>query len=132
LEGEVIDMLPETNSQSRAKVKWTVKMDTDEGTVDGVIININKNGAFIRCQRPLRLSETCKLSIDSPDHPIQDISAEVVWTNIHGPDDELTPRGMGVRFEEIDEKERKFLRKLVSGNGESEDVPVVELSDTIH
>ncbi|MGD8372973.1 MAG: PilZ domain-containing protein [Syntrophobacterales bacterium] len=125
-------MLPETNSQSRAKVKWTVKMDTDEGTVDGVIININKNGAFIRCQRPLRLSETCKLSIDSPDHPIQDISAEVVWTNIHGPDDELTPRGMGVRFEEIDEKERKFLRKLVSGNGESEDVPVVELSDTIH
>jgi hypothetical protein len=39
---------------------------------------------------------------------------------------------MGVRFEEIDEKERKFLRKLVSGNGESEDVPVVELSDTIH
>jgi uncharacterized protein (TIGR02266 family) len=132
LEGEVIDMLPETSSQSRAKVKWTVKMDTDEGTVDGVIININKNGAFIRCQRPLRLSETCKLSIDSPDHPIQDISAEVVWTNIHGPDDELTPRGMGVRFEEIDEKERKFLRKLVSGNGESEDVPVVELSDTIH
>ncbi|MGD8503454.1 MAG: PilZ domain-containing protein [Syntrophobacterales bacterium] len=125
-------MLPETSSQSRAKVKWTVKMDTDEGTVDGVIININKNGAFIRCQRPLRLSETCKLSIDSPDHPIQDISAEVVWTNIHGPDDELTPRGMGVRFEEIDEKERKFLRKLVSGNGESEDVPVVELSDTIH
>ena len=125
-------MLPETSSQSRAKVKWTVKMDTDEGTVDGVIININKNGAFIRCQRPLRLSETCKLSIDSPDHPIQDISAEVVWTNIHGPDDELTPRGMGVRFEEIDEKERKFLRRLVSGNGESEDVPVVELSDTIH
>jgi hypothetical protein len=107
-------------------------MDTDEGTVDGVIININKNGAFIRCQRPLRLSETCKLSIDSPDHPIQDISAEVVWTNIHGPDDELTPRGMGVRFEEINEEERKFLRKLVSGNGEPEDVPVVELSETIH
>jgi len=132
LEGEVIDMLPETSSQSRAKVKWTVTMDTDEGTVDGVIININKNGAFIRCQRPLRLSETFKLSIDSPDHPIQDITAEVVWTNIHGPDDELTPRGMGVRFEEITEKERKFLRKLVSGNGKSEDVPVVELSETMH
>lgn len=125
-------MVPETSSQSRAKVKWTVTMDTDEGTVDGVITNINKNGAFIRCQRPLRLSEIFKLSIDSPDHPIQDITAEVVWTNIHGPDDELTPRGMGVRFEEIDEEERKFLRKLVSGNGKPEDVPVVELSETIH
>ena len=125
-------MVPETRSQSRAKVKWNVTMDTDQGTVDGVIININKNGAFIRCQRPLRLSETCKLRIDSPDHPIQDITAEVVWTNIHGPDDELTPRGMGVRFEAMAEEALRFLRKLVSGNGKSKDVPVVELSDTMH
>ena len=135
-------MVPETNSQSRAQVKWPVKMETVQGNVDGVITNINKHGAFIRCQRPLRLNETCRVTIESPDHPIEDITVEVVWTNMYGPDDELTPRGMGVRFEEINENEQRFLQKLVSKNGESaqvqiptveiDQVPVVELTDTIH
>ena len=116
-------MLPETSSTSRAQVKWPVTMDTGEGPADGVITNINKNGAFIRCTRPLRLTETCKLTIQSPDHPIQDVNAEVVWTNIHGPDDELSPRGMGVRFTTMPETEEKFLRKLVREQDNGEEVP---------
>ena len=122
-------MLPEMNSASRAKVKWPVIMDTEEGSADGVVLNINKNGAFIRCHKPLRLTETCKLSIKSPDHPIQDINAEVVWTNIYGPDDDLTPRGMGVRFTGMAEQEERYLRKLVNGNGTTEKVAEVDLDE---
>ena len=124
-------MVPETNSTSRAQVKWSVTMDTTEGPADGVIVNINNNGAFIRCHKPLRLSETCKLSIQSPDHAIKDVAAEVVWTNIHGPDDELTPRGMGVRFTEISTEEERYLRKLVRGDGRVQEVPEVDLDETL-
>lgn len=106
-------MLPETKSTNRAQVKWPVTMNTDEGSADGVITNINNNGAFIRCRRPLRLTETCKLTIESSDRQIQDVPAEVVWTNIYGPDDDLTPRGMGVRFTGLPDTEQKFLRKLI-------------------
>ena len=106
-------MLPETKSTSRAQVKWPVTMNTDEGTADGVITNINNNGAFIRCRRPLRLTETCKLTIESSDRHFEDVLAEVVWTNIYGPDDDLTPRGMGVRFTGLPEEEQKFLRNLI-------------------
>jgi hypothetical protein len=106
-------MLPETKSTSRAQVKWPVTMDTGEGSADGVITNINNNGAFIRCRRPLRLTETCKLTIESSDRQIQDVLAEVVWTNIYGPDDDLSPRGMGVRFTGLPETEQRFLRKLI-------------------
>jgi hypothetical protein len=106
-------MLPETKSTSRAQVKWPVTMNTDAGRADGVIININKNGAFIRCRKPLRLTETCKLTIESSDRQIEDVLAEVVWTNIYGPDDDLTPRGMGVRFTGLPEAEQKFLRNLI-------------------
>ena len=106
-------MLPETKSTSRAQVKWPVTMNTDEGTADGVITNINKHGAFIRCRRPLRLTETCKLTIESSERHIEDVLAEVVWTNIYGPDDELSPRGMGVRFTDLPEAEEKFLRNLI-------------------
>lgn len=122
-------MLPETSSPSRAKVKWPVTMDTDEGSADGVVLNINKNGAFIRCHKPLRLTETCRLSIKSPDHQIQDVAAEVVWTNIHGPDDDLSPRGMGVRFTQMAEEEERFLRKLVNGNGSSEQGAEIDLDE---
>jgi len=106
-------MLPETKSTSRAQVKWPVTMNTDEGSADGVITNINNNGAFIRCRRPLRLTETCKLTIESSDRHFEDVLAEVVWTNIYGPDDDLTPRGMGVRFTGLPEEEQKFLRNLI-------------------
>lgn len=106
-------MLPETKSTSRAQVKWPVTMDTGEGSADGVITNINNNGAFIRCRRPLRLTETCKLTIESSDRQIQDVLAEVVWTNIYGPDDDLSPRGMGVRFTGLPETEQRLLRKLI-------------------
>lgn len=124
-------MVPETNSTSRAQVKWSVTMDSGEGASDGVIVNINDNGAFIRCRKPLRLSETCKLTIKSPDHPIEDVAAEVVWTNIHGPDDDLTPRGMGVRFTGIPEKDGRYLRKLVRGDGSVKKVPEVDLDESM-
>jgi len=106
-------MLPETKSTSRAQVKWPVTMNTDEGLADGVITNINSNGAFIRCRKPLRLTETCKLTIESSERQIENVIAEVVWTNIYGPDDNLTPRGMGVRFTGLPEGEEKFLRSMI-------------------
>jgi hypothetical protein len=133
---EEIKMLPETSSTSRAQVKWPVIMNTDEGSADGVITNINNNGAFIRCSKPLRLTETCKLTIESADRQIQDVLAEVVWTNIYGPDDELSPRGMGVRFTGLPETEEKFLRKLIrtikeeNRAEEVSEVPEIDLDQT--
>ena len=111
-------------------------MNTDTGPADGVITNINKNGAFIRCRKPLRLSETCKLTIESSEHQIQDVLAEVVWTNIYGPDDDLTPRGMGVRFTGLPEAEEKFLRNLIRTIQEGRNgkkvlgVPEIDLDQT--
>ena len=130
-------MLPETKSTSRAQVKWPVTMNTDEGPADGVITNINNNGAFIRCRKPLRLTETCKLTIESSERQIQDVLAEVVWTNIYGPDDDLTPRGMGVQFTGLPEAEQKFLRGLIRMIKEKRSVekvskvPEIDLDQTV-
>jgi hypothetical protein len=71
------------------------------------------------------------LRIQSPDHAIEDVAAEVVWTNIHGPDDDLTPRGMGVRFTELAKEEERYLRKLVRGDGRVQKVPEVDLDETL-
>ena len=120
-------MVPQTSSSSRAQVRWPVAIDTTEGSVDGVIVNINKSGAFIRCHKPLRLKQTCRLTIESPDHPILDVAAEVVWTNIYGPDDRLTPRGMGVLFTGGTEDYLMFLRDLVSEQIKAKQAPKADL-----
>jgi hypothetical protein len=40
-------------------------------------------------------------------------TAEVVWSNIYGPDDEITPRGMGVHFQSISDADRRFIAREV-------------------
>ena len=43
----------------------------------------------------------------------QSVKAEVVWSNIYGPDDNINPRGMGVRFLAISGEDRKVIAKAV-------------------
>jgi len=45
------------------------------------------------------------------------VKAEVVWSNRYGPNDEINPRGMGVRFLKISSQDRKFIAKEVKQSG---------------
>ena len=38
---------------------------------------------------------------------------EVVFSNIYGPDDDISPRGMGVRFINMSSKDRQIIAKEV-------------------
>ncbi len=94
----------------RAKLKWPVKIKTDEEVMDGVTLDITPDGCFISCRKPLKLNVLFDMAITVPkSKAILKASAEVVWSNIYGPDDEISPRGMGVRFTEIASKARKFI-----------------------
>jgi len=94
----------------RAKLKWPVAMQTEEGSTEGVTRNITPDGCFITCRRPLRLNVVFVLTIKIPKSKGSiKATAEVVWSNIYGPDDEISPRGMGVRFIKISSEARKFI-----------------------
>ena len=94
----------------RAKLKWPVKMKTDDGVMEGVTLNITPDGCFISCRKPLKLNVVFEFAIKVPNSKaVLKASAEVVWSNIYGPDDEISPRGMGVRFIDMADKTRKFI-----------------------
>ena len=94
----------------RAKLKWPVKMKTDDGVMEGVTLNITPDGCFISCRKPLKLNVVFELAIQVPKSKVVlKAKAEVVWSNIYGPDDEISPRGMGVRFTKIESAARKFI-----------------------
>lgn len=98
----------------RAKIKWPVSISTDDRPRDGVTLDLSPNGAYIGCASPLRLNEVFDMTINVPnsDRSIE-ARAEVVFSNIYGRDDEISPRGMGVRFLEISSKSRHIIAKEI-------------------
>jgi c-di-GMP-binding flagellar brake protein YcgR len=94
----------------RFKVKWPVEVKTNQGSMDGVTLDLGTDGAFVRCAKPLKLNEVFDIVITAPDQMIE-ATAEVVWSNIHGPDDDITPRGMGLRFLKISGEHRRVIAK---------------------
>jgi hypothetical protein len=89
---------PGSTSSSRARVTWPVQLHTSDGSADGVIVTINHMGAFMRCQKPLRLSESFQLTIEPPENEPITVTAEVVFSNVYGPDDHITPPRYGCSF----------------------------------
>ena len=116
-------MSEERRVYPRAKIKWPVKVKTDKETVDGVTSDVTPNGLFIHCNKPLRLNVVFEMAINIPnsEHSIT-AKAEVVWSNRWGPDDEISPRGMGVRFVKITSEARKFIARAVVDNLKSKEV----------
>jgi uncharacterized protein (TIGR02266 family) len=105
-------MRQERRIYPRAKINWPVEIKTERGAMDGLTSNVTPNGVFIHCQKPLKLNAVFEMDINLPDseHTIS-AKAEVVWSNRWGPDDEITPRGMGVRFVKISSEARKFIAR---------------------
>ncbi|MGD8531463.1 MAG: PilZ domain-containing protein [Syntrophobacterales bacterium] len=105
--------LDEQRIAPRAKIKWPVIVQKSTGVIEGVTLNISSTGVFIGCRRPLRLNEVFDMVITTPEQDIG-AKAEVVWSNKYGPDDHITPRGMGVRFLDISEENQRFISKAVN------------------
>ncbi|HQN19192.1 MAG TPA: PilZ domain-containing protein [Syntrophobacteraceae bacterium] len=79
----------------------------------GTSVHFNDVGMLILCMQPARLNSKLQLSLKFPGmkNPIK-VSGEVVWTNIHGPADSLSPRGMGVKFVNLDRDTERLLVDL--------------------
>ncbi|HYA02588.1 MAG TPA: PilZ domain-containing protein [Syntrophobacteria bacterium] len=98
----------------KAKIKWLVTIVTQKGRMEGITLDVSPSGVFISCAIPLKLNQVFDMMIEVPElkRPLK-AKAEVVWSNIHGPDDEISPRGMGARFVEISGEDRKVIAKVV-------------------
>ena len=116
-------MTQERRDYPRAKIKWPVIVKTDTGTMDGVTTDLTPNGVFVHCQKPLRLNVVFEITIKIPNsEQTIEAKAEVVWSNRWGPDDEISPRGMGVRFIKISSEARKFIARAAMNNLKSKEV----------
>ena len=112
----------------KANLKWPVVIQNGKRSIEGVTLTLNPNQAYIRCAKPLKLYEVIELTINVPDSDCSiKARAEVVFSNIHGPDDQISQRGMIVRFLEISSDDRKVIAKEAFEHLKSKEVDSYQL-----
>jgi hypothetical protein len=110
-----------TEQVFKAKLKWPVSIKANGSSSDGVTLNLSTNGAYIRCVKPLRLNEVFDMTLQVPnsDDSIE-AEVEVVLSNIYGPDDDISPRGMIIRFLDLADEDRRIIAKAIFKHLESD------------
>jgi hypothetical protein len=109
----------------KAKLKWPVSIKVNGNSSEGVTLNLSTNQAYIRCAKPPRLSEVFDMTLQVPnsDDSIE-TQVEVVLSNMYGPDDEISPRGMIVRFLDLADEDRRTIAKAIFKQLESDNVEI--------
>ena len=98
----------------KVDAKYPVVVLTADGAMKGETKHISTHQAFVRCKDPLRLYDVASMSIQFSDKEAILAEGEVIWSNRYGPDDEITPRGMVVRFTRLSARERKRLHDTIA------------------
>jgi Tfp pilus assembly protein PilZ len=110
----------EKREKSRLAVSWQASMETPEGPILVQLKNISHSGAFVVCAEPMALNERVRMIIDAPNLDPFPLQGEVVWSNIHVPEDKVVHRGMGIRFVENTAEERAHLRHALQADFEED------------
>ncbi|UCG20324.1 MAG: PilZ domain-containing protein [Deltaproteobacteria bacterium] len=99
----------------RVEVSWPVTMLTAKGPIQGEVTNISLGGAFVHCLEEPDSNETFRMIITLPDsRQFLRATARVARSRIYNPDDADELSGIGVRFVDISDDDRQYIRELVA------------------
>ena len=83
--------------------------------MSGETKDVSHGGAFILCREPLKPKEVLEVSISvSLLCPRVQATVEVMWSNFSASDNEGRPRGMGVKFTNIDGTDQELISALIA------------------
>jgi Tfp pilus assembly protein PilZ len=106
----------EKRQHPRIAISWQAVIEKSGRSDEVQLRDISLGGAFVACRKPLALNERFKISISIPDQGPLGLNAEVVWSNINISEDKVVNRGMGIRFIENEEKDRRKLQEAITAS----------------
>ena len=97
------------------KLPCEVAFEVDETTFKGTSVHFSEKGMLVICKNPAPLNAKGKITLRFPGYgnPVE-LTGEVVWTNIYGSGDSLSPKGMGIRFINPDSEPERLLAELAA------------------
>ena len=104
----------ERRKHHRTKARWPIAVLAGEGKIEGETRDIAIEGILICCEKPLPLNEIFSMSIIPPNHQDVDVIGKVVWSDLYGIDNQNTAFAMGLCFAKISDRDRHFLKDMVS------------------
>ncbi len=112
--------MTEKDSQSSSRDKGGEKLapcqvtfSTETQSGRGTSMHFSERGVLIECRDPLPLNSKVKVVLQFPGlKNTIELLGEVVWTNIYGPSDALSPRGMGVKFLNVERNTERLLADM--------------------
>ncbi len=100
---------------TEAPAPCQVVFSADSKSGQGSSIHFSERGMLVNCSDPVPVDKKIKLTLQFPGFKnLIELQGEVVWTNIHGPNDALSPRGMGVKFSNVERDTERLLAELAS------------------
>lgn len=91
------------------QVTYTAEGQSGRGTS----MHFSERGVLIECRDPLPLNSRVKVVLQFPGFKSTiELQGEVVWTNMYGPNDALSPRGMGVKFLNVERDTERLLADM--------------------
>ena len=96
----------------RTKVKLPIVKMVGDDLVDGEIEDLSLGGAFIRCSTMPNGKDTFHMVISAKGRLIS-LTGEMVWKDVQKFNNQTRFRGMGVRFRQLLNGDRQFLRDVI-------------------
>jgi hypothetical protein len=97
------------------KLPCEVAFVVGDRTFKGTSMNFSAKGMLVICKNPAPLNVKGKMTLSFPGFRVPiEVTGEVVWTNIHGPGDSLSPKGMGIRFVNVEREQERLLSELAA------------------
>ena len=106
----------EKRQHPRKAISWQAVIEKSGRNDEVQLKDISLGGAFVVCQKPLALNDRFMISISIPNQGPLRLNAEVVWSNINMSEDRVVNRGMGIRFIENEEKDRRKLQEAITAS----------------
>jgi Tfp pilus assembly protein PilZ len=97
------------------KAACKVTLQVGENVFSGISTHFSNKGILVMSKNPAPLHTKGNVSLRFPSlqNPVE-LAGEVVWTNVHGAGDSLSPRGMGIKFTDSDKATDDLLLDLAA------------------
>jgi hypothetical protein len=103
----------EKREEKRVDIVWPASVITVDELIKAQAKELSRNGAFIKCDKPLLPGEQFILTIEPPAKGPISLNSVVVWSNSNIPEEKVVARGMGVRFIKNKNEDIKMLKSAI-------------------